>query len=211
MLVFLGSCLGIPLGLGCGVYLAEFGNRERFAAWVRFSLELFSSTPSVLIGVFVYTLLVVPMKRFSVVAGALALGLILLPLVARTTEELMRLIPAHLREAGLALGIPRWKVILRIVLRAARPGIMAAWVLALARIAGETAPLVFTSFGSPNFVHGLDQPTSALPLQIYTYAISPYDEWHRMAWAGALVLVIFVLSLNVLTRTLNRSHERGVE
>lgn len=207
-LVGLASVIGIPLGLASGVYLSEFGSKEagseKLARLVRFALELLSSTPSILIGVFVYGLVVVPMKHFSLLAGALALAIILLPLVARTSEELLRLVPGSLREAGLALGIPRWKVILHIVLGSARPAVMASLVLAVARIAGETAPLVFTSFGSPSWVRGIDQPTSALPLQIYTYAISPFEEWHRMAWAGALLLVAFVLILNATMRILNR-------
>lgn len=211
-LVGLASGIGIPLGLASGVYLSEYGGTgqrsgERLAGWVRFALELFSSTPSILIGVFVYGLVVVPMKHFSLLAGALALALILIPLVARTSEELLRLVPGSLREAGLALGIPRWKVILHIVLGSARPAVLASLVLAVARIAGETAPLVFTSFGSPSFVKGITEPTSALPLQIYTYAISPFEEWHRMAWAGALLLVALVLILNAVMRVL--SHGLG--
>jgi len=206
--VGLASLMGIPLGLACGVYLAEFGTRERLAGSVRFALELLSSTPSILIGVFIYGVIVVPMKHFSLLSGAVALSLILLPLVARTSEELLKLIPQHLREAGLALGIPRWKVILSIVLRSAWPAVMAAILLGVARIAGETAPLVLTSFGNPSFSSGLGDPSASLPLQIYTYAISPFDEWHRMAWAGALVLVFAVLVLNAITRITGGSHER---
>ncbi|MEN9722956.1 MAG: phosphate transport system permease protein [Pseudomonadota bacterium] len=215
--VGLASLLGIPLGLACGIYLSEFGarerqgapgTRERFASPVRFALELLASTPSILVGVFVYGVIVVPMKKFSLMSGALALMLILLPLVARTSEELLRLIPQHLREAGLALGLPRWKVILSVVLRSAWPGVWAAILLAMARIAGETAPLVLTSFGNPSFSHAWDQPSASLPLQIYTYAISPFEEWHRMAWAGALTLVLTVLVLNAITRISGGSHER---
>ncbi len=209
LLVGSGALVGIPLGLACGIYLAEYGDRERLAPWVRSALELLASTPSILIGVFVYVLVVVPMKGFSLGAGALSLALILLPLVARTSEELLKLIPSHLREAGLALGIPRWKVVLGVVLRSARPAILASLILAVARIAGETAPLVFTAFGNPNFSHSMGGPISALPLQIYTYAISPFDEWHRMAWAGALLLVGAVLVLNLVTRIAGGSHDRG--
>lgn len=198
--VLIGSVLGIPLGLASGIYLAEYGARERFARGVRFCLELLASTPSILVGVFVYGLVVVPMKHFSLLSGGLALAVILLPLVARNSEELLRLVPSHLREAGLALGIPRWKVILRVVVGSAWPAVRAGILLGIARIAGETAPLVFTSFGSPSFARGLGEPASSLPLQIYTYAISPFDEWHRMAWAGALVLVMSVLLLNGITR-----------
>jgi phosphate transport system permease protein len=209
MLVGGGALVGIPLGLACGLYLSEYGEGEKLAPWVRSALELLASTPSILIGVFVYVLVVVPMKGFSLAAGAASLALILLPLVARTSEELLRLIPSHLREAGLALGIPRWKVVLGVVLRSARPAILGALILAVARIAGETAPLVFTAFGNPNFSHSLGGPVSALPLQIYTYAISPFEEWHRMAWAGALLLVGSVLVLNFVIRMAGGTHDRG--
>ncbi|NDD92068.1 phosphate ABC transporter permease PstA, partial [bacterium] len=206
--VGIASLFGIPLGLACGVYLSEFSKRERLAGFVRFALELLASTPSILVGVFVYGIVVVPMKKFSLFSGAMALMLILLPLVARTSEELLKLIPQHLREAGLALGIPRWKVILSVVLRSAWPGVMAAILLGVARIAGETAPLVFTSFGNPSFPHGVSEPSASLPLQIYTYAISPFEEWHRLAWAGALLLVLSVLVLNAITRLSGGSHGR---
>ncbi|MBU6375576.1 MAG: phosphate ABC transporter permease PstA [Bdellovibrionales bacterium] len=206
--VGIASLFGIPLGLACGVYLSEYGKRERLAGFVRFALELLASTPSILVGVFVYGILVVPMKKFSLFSGAMALMLILLPLVARTSEELLKLIPQHLREAGLALGIPRWRVILSVVLRSAWPGVLAAILLGVARIAGETAPLVLTSFGNPNFPQGITQPSASLPLQIYTYAISPFEEWHRMAWAGALLLVLSVLALNAITRLSGGSHGR---
>ncbi len=202
-LVLIGSATGIPLGLASGIYLAEYGTRERFASVVRFCLELLASTPSILVGVFVYALMVVPMRQFSLLSGGLALGLILLPNVARNSEELLRLVPSHLREAGLALGIPRWKVILRVVLGSAWPAVRAALILGVARIAGETAPLVFTSFGSPSPPRGLLSPASALPLQIYTYAISPFDDWQRMAWAGALLLVVTVLLVNTVIRILS--------
>jgi len=212
-LVGLACGLGIPLGLGCGVYLSEYGKREKMAYFVRFALDLLSSTPSILIGVFVYIVVVVPTKKFSLASGALALSIILLPLVARTSEELLKLIPNDLREAGLALGIPRWRVTLQIVLRSALPAIRAAILLAVARIAGETAPLVFTAFGSPNFTGfgwgALGEPSSALPLQIYTYAVSPFDEWHRMAWAGALVLVLAVLVINATIRVWGGSNDSG--
>lgn len=205
--VGLASLVGIPLGLACGIYLSEYGGRERLAGPVRFALELLASTPSILVGVFIYGAIVVPMKKFSLFSGSLALMLILLPLVARTSEELLRLIPQHLREAGLALGLPRWKVILSVVVRSAWPGVWAAILLGIARIAGETAPLVLTSFGNPSFARGLDQPSASLPLQIYTYSISPFEEWHRMAWAGALVLVLTVLILNAITRLTGGSNE----
>lgn len=206
--VGLAAALGIPLGLACGVYLSEYGAQERLAGSVRFALELLASTPSILVGVFIYGIVVVPMKKFSLLSGALALAVILLPLVARTSEELLRLIPSHLREAGLALGIPRWRVILSVVVRSAWPGVWAAILLGVARIAGETAPLVLTSFGNPGFSRSLLEPSASLPLQIYTYAISPFEEWHRMAWAGALALVLTVLILNAITRLSGGSNGR---
>lgn len=208
VLVGLASGIGIPLGLACGIYLAEYGRGERLASWVRFALQILASTPSILVGVLVYGLVVVPMKGFSALGGAIALSVILLPLVARTSEEILRLLPGSVREAGLALGIPRHRVILKVVLRAVRPAIVSAILLGVARIAGETAPLVFTAFGSPGFPRSLAQPVSALPLQIYTYAISPYEEWHRMAWAGAALLVVGVLVVNGATRWLTRERAR---
>ena len=201
ILALLASLLGIPWGIVIGTYLAEYG-KGRLADVVRLGVDLLASVPSIVVGLFVYTTVVLPMKRFSAFAGALALGVLMVPTVARTTEELLKLIPDHIREAGLALGLPRWKVILRIVLRGAMGAIATGVVLSLARVAGETAPLLFTAFGNQFWHRGLDQPIASLPVQIYTYAISPYDDWHRQAWAGAFVLVVAILVLNLVTRSL---------
>ncbi|MEW6056630.1 MAG: phosphate ABC transporter permease PstA [Bdellovibrionota bacterium] len=203
VLVFLGSIFGIPWGIATGMYLSEYG-RGRLGGAVRFSADLLGSIPSIILGLFVYTLVVVTMKRFSAVAGGLALGLIMVPTVARSTEELLKLVPSHIREAGLALGLPRWKVSLRIVLKGIRGPITTGLMLAIARAAGETAPLLFTAFNNRFWSFELDQPISSLPVQIYTFAISPYEEWHRQAWAGAFLLVSVVFSLNLFTRVVFR-------
>jgi phosphate transport system permease protein len=199
ILIALASCLGVPVGVLGGLYLAE--SRDRRLPWlVRFLADVLNGVPSIVIGIFVYTLVVRPLRHFSAVAGGIALGVIMIPIVLRTTEELVRLVPASLREAGLALGIPEWKVMVRIVLTTASAGIMTGVMVAVARIAGETAPLLFTAFGNRFWHHGLDQPIAALPLQIFAYAIAPYDDWHRQAWAGALVLISIVLVVSVLAR-----------
>lgn len=199
IVVALGAAFGVPLGVLGGVYLAESRDR-RLPWWVRFLADVLNGVPSIVIGIFVYTVVVLPMRRFSALAGGLALGVIMLPIVLRTTEELVRLVPDSLREAALALGIPRWKVLLRVVLPTARAGIVTGIMLAVARVAGETAPLLFTAFGNRFWHQGLDQPIAALPLQIFAYAISPFDDWHRQAWAGALVLIAIVFVLSALAR-----------
>ena len=199
VLVGLACLVGIPLGVTAGVYLAELG-RGRLARLVRFAADVLAGVPSITVGIFVYTLVVLTMGRFSALAGGIALGILMLPTVTRTTEELLLLVPASLREAGLALGVPRWRVTLRIVLVTAAPGIATGVMLAVARVAGETAPLLFTALGNRFFSTALDQPIAALSVQIYTYATSPYDEWHRQASAAALVLVALVLVLNLLAR-----------
>jgi phosphate transport system permease protein len=199
ILIALAACLGVPVGVLGGLYLAE--SRDRRLPWVvRFLADVLNGVPSIVIGIFVYTLVVRPTRHFSALAGGLALGVIMIPIVLRTTEELVRLVPASLREAGLALGIAEWKVMLRIVLTTASAGIMTGIMVAVARISGETAPLLFTAFGNRFWHQGLDQPIAALPLQIFAYAIAPYDDWHRQAWAGALVLITIVLVVSVLAR-----------
>lgn len=203
ILLGLASCIGIPLGVLTGVFLSEFG-RGKIATLVRFSVDVLTSVPSIIIGLFAYALVVVPMKHFSALAGAVALAIVMVPIIARATEEILKLVPVHVREAGLALGIPRWKVILRVVLPGSLGGITTGVMLAVARAAGETAPLLFTAFNNQFWARGVDQPIASLPVQIYTYAISPYEEWHRQAWAGAFVLITFVLSLNLLTRLILR-------
>ena len=205
MLLTLAAILGLPIGILGGLYLAE--SRDRRLPWVaRFLADVLNGVPSIVVGIFAYTIIVLPMRRFSALAGGFALAVIMLPIVVRTSEELVRLVPASLREAGLALGIPEWKVLLRVVLRTARAGIITGVMVAIARVAGETAPLLFTAFGNRFWHQGLDQPIAALPLQIFAYAIAPYDDWHRQAWAGALVLIglVFVVSFAARVATSGR-------
>jgi len=199
ILVGLACAVGMPVGILAGIYLAEYG-KNRFGDAVRFCADVLSGVPSITVGVFVYTLIVLSMKRFSALAGGVALGILMLPTVTRTTEELIRLVPDTLREAALALGVPRWRATLRVVLRTALPGIATGLMLAVARAAGETAPLLFTAFNNRFWSASLDKPMASLPVQIFTYAVSPYDDWHRQAWAAALVLVAAVLVLNVAAR-----------
>ena len=206
-LVGLACAFGIPPGVLAGIYLAEFGG-SRFAKLVRFSADVMSGVPSITVGIFVYALIVLRTKTFSAYAGGVALAVLMLPTVTRTTEELLRLVPEALREAALGLGVPKWRATLRVVLRTAAPGIATGIMLAVARVAGETAPLLFTAFNNSFWSAGLNQPTASLPVQIYTYAVSPYDDWHKKAWAAALVLVGLVLILNVSARLLVRHRVR---
>jgi len=209
ILLGLASLLGLPIGILGGVYLAE--SRDRRLPWiVRFLADVLNGVPSIVIGIFAYTLVVLPMRRFSAMAGGVALAVIMLPIVVRTTEEMVRLVPASLREAGLALGVPEWKVVLRVVLPTARAGIVTGAMVAVARVAGETAPLLFTAFGNRFWHQGLDQPIAALPLQIFAYAIAPYDDWHRQAWAGALVLIALVLVVSLMARLVTRGRVGAV-
>ncbi len=209
MLVGLACLLGLPLGIGAGVFLAERGDGP-FGRAVRFTAEVFSGIPSIVIGIVAYGIVVIPMRRFSALAGALALALLMVPALARTTEELVRLVPDTLREASLALGIPRWKTSLRIVLRTAAGGILTAALLAIARAAGETAPLLFTSLNNQYWNLRPDLPTASLTVQIFNYAISPYEDWHQKAWSAALVLLLLVGALNLGARyALRRSTAGG--
>jgi phosphate transport system permease protein len=202
-LIGLASCIGLPVGILGGVYLAELGNGQ-LGGWIRFTADVLNGVPSIVVGIFVYTLLVVPMKRFSALAGGVALGIMMTPLVMRTTEELIRLVPATLREASLALGVP-WRVTtLRVVLRTATVGVITGVMLAIARISGETAPLLFTAFNNQYWQGRLDQPIASITVQLYNYAIAPYDDWHRQAWAAALVLMTMVLVLNIAARLVGR-------
>jgi phosphate transport system permease protein len=203
VLLALASATGLPLGIAAGVYLSEFG-RGWFAGLVRFVADTLTGVPSIVTGVFVYTLIVLPMKQFSALAGAVALGLIMIPIVTRTTEEMLRLVPASLREGALALGAPQWRVTTGVVLPAAASGIATGAMLAVARVSGETAPLLFTAFGSRFFNVYLDQPIASLTVQIFNYAVSPYDEWHAQAWAATLVLMTLILVINVSVRFLTR-------
>jgi phosphate transport system permease protein len=208
-LIGLASCLGLPLGILGGIYLAE--SRDRRLPWmIRFLADVLNGVPSIVIGIFAYTIVVLPMRHFSALAGGFALAVIMLPIVLRTTEELVRLVPASLREADLALGIPEWKVILRVVLPTARAGIITGVMVSVARIAGETAPLLFTAFGNRFWHHGLLQPIAALPLQIFAYAIAPYDDWHRQAWAGALVLIMMIFLSSLVARIVTRGRYSGL-
>jgi phosphate transport system permease protein len=202
-LLALGSVVGVPVGVLGGVYLAEYGS-ARANSMLRFVADVLNGVPSIIWGVVVYGLIVLRFKSFSAYAGGLALGFIMIPLIMRTTEEVLLLVPAGYREASLALGIGRWKTIVHIVMKTASKGIMTGILLALARVAGETAPLLFTAFGNRFWNHDLREPIASLPLQIFSYAISPYDDWHRQAWAGALVLVVMIFFVNILVRFLTR-------
>ncbi len=202
--VGLAALFGIPVGVLGGVWLAEYGdNKAGFC--VRYAADVLGGTPSIIVGIFAYTLVVLPMKRFSALSGSIALAIIMVPIILRNTEEFIRLVPRSLREAALALGVPRWKVTLRVVLPTASRGIMTSALLSTSRVAGETAPLIFTAFGNRFWNDGVLHPIATLPMAIFSYAISPYDDWHRQAWAAALVLMAFVLSVNILARTLLRS------
>ncbi|HET9954974.1 MAG TPA: phosphate ABC transporter permease PstA [Polyangiaceae bacterium] len=202
-LVGLAGLFGIPPGVLAGIYLAEFP-RARLAHAVRFCADVLSGIPSITVGLFVYALVVMTTKRFSAFAGGLALAVLMLPTVTRTTEELLKLVPEALREAALGLGVPKWRATLRVMLRTALPGILVGVMLAVARVAGETAPLLFTSFNNRYWADSLNQPTASLPVNIFTYAVSPYEDWHRQAWAAALVLLVIVLVLDVASRLLTR-------
>lgn len=198
--VGLAGLLGIPVGVLAGVYLTEYGKGSRFAFFVRYAADVMNGVPSIVIGLFAYALVVVPLKRFSALSGSVALALIMIPIVLRNTEEFLRLVPGTIREGALALGIPRWKVVLFVILPTAGRGIMTGALLALSRVAGETAPLVFTAFGNRYWDQGWLNPIATLPLTLYNYAISPYEDWHRQAWAAALMLMLFVLAINLTAR-----------
>ncbi len=197
-LTLLGCGIGIPWGMSVGVYLSEY-SRGKTACILRFVVDLLASVPSIVIGIFIYGLIVLRFG-FSAYAGGVALSIILIPIVARSTEEMLKLVPGHIREAGLALGIPRWKVVLRIVIPGAKMGIITGVMLGIARIAGETAPLLFTSFGNQFHSRSLNQATASLPVQIYTFAKSGFESWENQAWAGSLVLVLFVIIINFVAR-----------
>ena len=201
LMVVISGVMAIPPGLLCGLYIAEFSH-QKLAGVLRFVIDLMTGVPSIVIGLFAYSTMVVPLGGFNAMAGSAALAIIMLPVVSRTTEEILRLIPAQLREAGLALGLPRWKVLLRLIMRAGRSAIATGVFLAIARASGETAPLLFTSFNNQYWTKSLSEPVASLPVQIYTYALSPYEEWHRLAWAGSLVLVSVVFAINLMSRIL---------
>ena len=200
IVVGLAALIGLPVGIGTGLYLAEYGS-GRLGWIVRFVADVLNGTPSIVVGIFAWTWLVKPMGHFSAFAGSVALAVLMIPMLARTTEEMVRLVPHSLREAALALGYPRWRTSLRVVARTALAGIVTGSLVGIARIAGETAPLLFTALGNLNFTTHILEPMQALSLQIYTYATGPFDEWHRLAWAAAIVLMGLVLLLAVAARS----------
>jgi len=209
MILAIASMLGVPVGIGAGVYLSEYGG-GRFAQIIRFAADVLNGVPSIVIGIVAYALVVLRQKHFSALAGGVALAIMMIPTITRATEEMLLLVPHSVREAALGLGIARWRTTLSITLPTARAGIITGIMLAFARVAGETAPLLFTAFGNQFWNRNINQPTAALPLQIFTYAISPFDEWHRQAWAGALVLITLIVSTVAIVRfVLGRRLVRG--
>jgi phosphate transport system permease protein len=204
----IASIIGVPFGVGAGIYLAEFG-RNRFGSAVRFTADVLNGVPSIVVGIVAYSIVVLYQKHFSALAGGVALSLMMVPTICRTTEEMLLLVPQALREAAYGLGIPRWRTTLSIVLRTATSGVITGIMLAFARVAGETAPLLFTAFGNQFWNFRYNEPTAALPLQIFVYAISPYDEWHRQAWAGALVLIILIVTAVAAVRYVVRRGSFG--
>lgn len=198
-LLLLAMVFGVPIGVMTGIYLSEFGGKT-FGFLVRYTTDLLNGVPSIVIGIFAYAVVVLPMRHFSTLAGGLALGVMTIPITVRSTEEFLRAVPTHLREGALALGASKWKAIVTVVLPAASAGIITGIMLALARVAGETAPLLFTAFGNQFWSDGWSQPIASLPMMIYTYAISAYESWHEQAWAAALVLLALVFVVNVATR-----------
>src|SRR5215469_16428562 len=209
MLLALASIIGVPLGIGAGVFLSEYG-RNKFGNFVRFTTDVLNGVPSIVIGMTAWALVVVVQGHFSMLAGSIALGIMMIPTISRTTEEVLLLVPISIREAALGLGIPKWRTILSVVLRTASAGVVTSIMLAFARIAGETAPLIFTTLGNQYWNTSLSQPTAALPLQIYAYAIMPYDQAHAQAWTGALVLITIIMITVILFRFIaNRGAVKG--
>ena len=204
MMTLVGTLIGTPIGILAGTYLAEFGQRGWMAPLTRFINDVLLSAPSIVIGLFVYEIYVIRVKHFSGWAGALALSILVIPIVIRTTENMLRLVPSTLREAAAALGAPQWKVINFVTLRAARAGILTGVLLAVARISGETAPLLFTALNNQFWSSNMNQPMANLPVVIFQFAMSPYEDWQKLAWAGALLITVSVLTLNILARVLFR-------
>jgi phosphate transport system permease protein len=196
----LASSMGIPVGIAAGVYLAEYGRGKMLAAAIRFTADVLNGVPSIVMGLAAYSLIVMRQMHFSAFSGGVALAIMMVPTITRTTEEMLMTVPHSIREAALGLGVPKWRTVLSVSLRTASPGIITGCMLAFARVAGETAPLLFTAFGNQFWSFKLNEPIAALPLQIYVYAISPYDEWHRLAWAGALVLILMIMASVTLVR-----------
>lgn len=208
VITLLASIMGITVGLFAGVYLSEFGRNSAFASWVRMGANVLMGTPSIIIGVFVYTLIVVRVGHFSGYSGAVALAIIMFPVVARTTEDMLILVPNELRESALAIGAPRWKVTLGIVFRAAKSGLLTGVLLAVARVSGETAPLLFTALNSPYWPKSLNEPTANLTVTIFNYAMSPYADWQRMAWGGSFLIMAGVLLMTLTARLFLREKKR---
>jgi phosphate transport system permease protein len=206
LILAVASVFGLPLGIGSGIYLAEYG-RNRFGDLIRFTADVLNGVPSIVIGIAVYSLVVVPQKHFSALSGGVALGIMMIPTIARATEEMLLMVPNTVREAAYGLGIPRWRTTMSITLRTASAGVITGCMLAFARVAGETAPLLFTAFGNQFWNLKLNQPTAALSLQVFTYAISPYDDWHKQAWAGALILIVLIVGAVAAVRIVT-SHGR---
>jgi phosphate transport system permease protein len=200
VLLGLSSVIGIPIGIGGGIFLAEFGRGTRLATMIRFTADVLNGVPSIVMGMAVYALIVFHEKHYSAFSGGVALGIMMIPTVTRTTEEMLLMVPHAVREAALALGVPNWRSVLSITVKTASPGIITGCMLAFARVAGETAPLIFTALGNNNWSVNLNEPIAALPLQIYIYALSPYDEQHKLAWAGALVLIVLIVAAVSLVR-----------
>jgi phosphate transport system permease protein len=190
----------VPIGIGGGIFLAEFGRGGKLANAVRFTADVLNGVPSIVMGIAIYSLIVMQQKHFSALAGGVALAIMMVPTITRTTEEMLATVPHAIREAALGLGVPKWRTVLSVSLKTASPGIITGCMLAFARVAGETAPLLFTAFGNQFWSFKLSEPIAALPLQIYVYAISPYDEWHRLAWAGSLVLIVMIMVAVTLVR-----------
>jgi phosphate transport system permease protein len=210
VLLGIASLLGVPIGIGGGIYLAEFGRGTRMANAIRFTADVLNGVPSIVMGIAIYSLIVFQQKHFSAFAGGVALGIMMVPTVARTTEEMLLMVPNSIREAALGLGVPNWRSVLSITLKTASPGVITGCMLAFARVAGETAPLLFTALGNQFWSVDINRPIAALPLQIYIYAISPYDDQHRLAWAGALVLIaLIVLAVSLVRYVASRGILKG--
>src|SRR5882757_481232 len=200
VILLLASLMGIPVGIAAGVYLAEFGRGKLLATLIRFTADVLNGVPSIVMGVAIYSLIVMQQKHFSAFAGGVALAIMMVPTITRTTEEMLATVPHAVREAALGLGVPKWRTAISVSLRTASPGIITGCMLAFARVAGETAPLLFTALGNQFWSFKLNEPIAALPLQIFVYATSPYDEWHRLAWAGSLVLIVLIMVAATLVR-----------
>jgi phosphate transport system permease protein len=206
----LASLMGIPIGIAAGVYLAEFGRGTFLGNAIRFTADVLNGVPSIVMGISIYSLIVMQQKHFSALAGGVALAVMMVPTITRTTEEMLATVPHSIREAALGLGVSKWRTAISVSLRTASPGIITGCMLAFARVAGETAPLLFTALGNQFWSFKLNEPIAALPLQIYAYAISPYDEWHRLAWAGSLVLIVMIMVAVTLVRIFaNRGQLKG--